>query len=95
MDRKNDEDALAAMPSVARNLDVRAAGNESLVHDPATGKVHVLNGVAARILGRCDGTTPLSRIVDEVAAATGADRDRVAGDVLQIYADFRDKGLLT
>ena len=79
----------------AAGLEVRAAAGESLVHDPATGKVHVLNAMAARVLGMCDGTTALSSIVDDLVAATGVERDRAAGDVLAVCSDFRTKGLVS
>ena len=82
-----------AAPRARPDLDVRAAGGETLVHDPVNGKVHVLNASAARILQRCDGTTTLATIVDEIVAATGAPRERVERDLARIYADFTAKGL--
>ena len=75
-------------------IEVRTAGDESLVHNPATGKIHVLNGTAAHILQRCDGATTLAAIVDDLAAATGASHDRIVADVVALCYDFREKGLV-
>ena len=86
---------LAAAPAARVDLDVRPAGDETLVHDPASGQVHVLNAMAARILTACDGRTPLARIVDDLVAATGAERERVAADVARICAEFREKRLVS
>lgn len=83
-----------ATPRARPDLDVRPAGGESLVHDPASGKVHVLNAMAARILQRCDGATALSTIAEEIVASTGAPRERVEIDVTRVCEDFRSKGLL-
>lgn len=50
-----------------------------------------LNESAAAIVKRCDGTKPVSTIVDELAKETGAD---VKDDVLAVLEDLRKKGLL-
>lgn len=86
---------LCAEPIAAPGLVIRAAGNESLVHDPATGQVHVLNATAARILQRCTGTVSLAQIVDELVTACGADRARVTRDVVSISSAFKALGLLS
>jgi PqqD family protein of HPr-rel-A system len=84
----------ALLPTARPELDVRPAGGETLVHDPTSGKVHVLNGLAARILARCDGTTSVAAVVDEIVAGTGAPRERVALDVTRLCDDFRALGLV-
>jgi coenzyme PQQ synthesis protein D (PqqD) len=86
---------LSVEPVAAPGLVIRAAGNESLVHDPATGQVHVLNGTAVRILQRCTGAVSLAQIVDELVTAGGADRARVAQDVVSICGAFKARGLLS
>jgi hypothetical protein len=43
------------MPQAVAGLETRAAGSEELVYDPPSGRVHVLNATAARVLARCDG----------------------------------------
>lgn len=83
------------MPRAAAGIDVRPAGSETLAYHPATGRVHVLNTFAARVLLRSDGATPLSTMIDDIVAVTGAERARVARDVVAIFADFRSKDLLS
>ena len=86
---------LAAIPLAAPGLIVRTAGDESLVHDPANGQVHVLNATAAWILQRCDGSASLAEIVDALALHSGVARERIARDVAAICATFRTRGLLS
>lgn len=87
--------SLDAMPRAAAGLEIRTAGGETLVHDPATGKVHVLNAMGARVLARCTGTTALSSVVEEIVGATGAERGRVAEDVIAVCEAFRSQGLIS
>lgn len=86
---------LDEMPQAVPGIDVRPAGLDTLAYDPATGRVHVLNAFAARVLLRSDGATPLSSMIDDIVSATGADRARVERDVIAIFADFRSKDLLS
>jgi hypothetical protein len=90
-----EEPSLERTPCATAGLDVRAAGSESLVHDPSTGKVHVLNATGARVLAGCNGSTTLASIVDQIVTTTGADRARVASDVLAVCEDFRAQGLIS
>jgi hypothetical protein len=85
---------LDAMPQRAPGLEVRSAGSEQLVQSSATGHVHVLNALAGLVLQRCDGATPLERIVDDIVATTEVDRARAERDVLSVCADFRAKALI-
>ena len=89
------QDGLDEMPRAAAGVDVRPAGAETLAYLPATGCVHVLNACAARVLLRSDGATTISSMVDDIVEITGADRERVARDVIAVFADFRMRGLLS
>jgi hypothetical protein len=89
-----EELSLERAPRATAGLEVRPAGSESLVHDPSTGKVHVLNAMGARVLAGCNGSTTLASIVDQIVTATGAERARVANDVLTVCEDFRVQGLI-
>lgn len=53
-----------------------------------------LNETAAAILALCDGTRELDAIVDELAARHGADRARVAVDVMTLLRDLHGRALL-
>jgi hypothetical protein len=92
----HDETALTLddTPARARNLEIRSAGSEQLVQNSATGQIHVLNALAGLILERCDGSTTLARIVDEIVAAKDIDRAAAARDVVTVCKDFRGKGLI-
>jgi Coenzyme PQQ synthesis protein D (PqqD) len=85
---------LDATPQRAPGLEIRSAGSEQLVQCSATGHVHVLNALAGLVLQRCDGATPLERIVDDIVAVADVDRARAERDVLSVCADFRAKALI-
>lgn len=86
---------LAAAPRSAPGLALRAAAGEVLVHDPATGRIHILNRTGARVLRACDGTRTLAAIVDDLVSETGAERSGVASDVLAVCDSFRSQGLIS
>jgi hypothetical protein len=81
-------------PTKSENLEIRKAGDEVLVHDPAHGKVHVLNATAGAILELCDGTRTPGEIAKSIADATGADVALVARDVDGILREFSSLHLL-
>ena len=81
-------------PKSIDNLEVRTAGNDVVVHDPAHGKVHVLNGTAAYVLQACDGKTSVDDIVTVLCDATGADRSLVSQDVQKILQGFASLNLI-
>jgi hypothetical protein len=81
-------------PTKSENLEVRKVGDEVLVHDPAHGKVHVLNATAGAILDLCDGSRSPGQIADSIAAATGADVAIVSRDVEDILREFSGLQLL-
>jgi PqqD family protein of HPr-rel-A system len=81
-------------PTKAENLEIRKVGDEVLVHDPALGKIHVLNATAGAILELCDGSRSSSEIVQSIAEATEADPEMVARDLAGILQEFSDLHLL-
>ncbi len=81
-------------PRQLAGLEVRAVGDEVLVHDPANGKVHVLNATAGKILDLCDGTRSPGEIAGAVAAETGADSQTVSRDVERVLGEFATLDLL-
>ncbi len=78
-----------------RDLSHRTVGQEILVRDPATGKVHFLNGTAALIWECCDGATTLEDCVSRLrqAYSVPADAD-LAADVRETLSGFRERGLV-
>jgi hypothetical protein len=94
MSMQTDDIDLLATPRIAPGLEIQAAAGEQLVHDAATGRIHVLNAAAGRVLARFDGTTSLAQIVEDLVTTTGVDADRAARDVVRVCADFRDQGLI-
>ena len=73
-----------------------------LVHNEAHGgwvllapeRVFKADAIAAEILKRCNGESTVTEIVDDLAAAYKAPRDRVLADVTALIGSLRDKRLL-
>jgi Coenzyme PQQ synthesis protein D (PqqD) len=81
-------------PRKVDDLEIRAVGEEVLVHHISAQKVHILNRTAGRILELCDGQRTPEDIVESICAATSADRATVGRDVDGILAEFAKLGLM-
>ena len=57
-------------------------------------RIFVLDEIALEIVKCCDGEAPVSAIVDDLSARSGAPRDTVAKDVVTLLQDFADKGVM-
>ena len=77
-----------ANPTKTQELEIRKVGDEVLVHDPALGKVHVLNATAGAVLEMCDGARSAEEIARSLSDATGADPAVVGRDVEAILREF-------
>ena len=58
-------------------------------------KVFMPDEIAVEILKRCNGSTTLRDIIDELAKTFEAERDMVATDVVTLLQDLADKGIIT
>lgn len=85
---------METFPRSTAGLEMRTAGRETIVHDPAHDRLHVLNGTAARILGMCDGSRSLEHIAHEISTEAGAPYDLVYADVQTIVTRFGELHLL-
>ena len=66
-------------------------GNELMIRDAGSSKVHVLNSTARAVFLRLDGATSLEVIAREVGAHYGRD---ILGDVLELASALEAKQLL-
>lgn len=69
-------------------------GQEAILHDRERGRVHVVNGSAARLWELCDGRATVDEIVVAFANSYGAPPDAVRSDVENVVATFRELGVL-
>jgi Coenzyme PQQ synthesis protein D (PqqD) len=81
-------------PRKADDLEIRAVGEEVLVHHVSAQKVHILNRTAGQILELCDGQRTPDEIVESICAATNADRATVKRDVDGMLSEFAKLGLV-
>lgn len=86
------------LPTVRADVVFRQVGDEWLLFDPATGRIHVLNLSAALIWASLDGTRTPDALADELRGAfsgTGAERSaEVAREVASALERFRSEGLV-
>ena len=92
----------AQTPAIASEARPRLPHGVRLVHNEAQGGLVLLapervfkpDAIAAEILKRCTGEATLAQIVDELAKAYSAPRERVLADVTALLRSLADKQLL-
>lgn len=68
-------------PKQCSHLNVQSVGDESLVLDLSSDRIHQLNATATWIFQRCDGQSSLAELSDELAEAYSIERDRAHTDL--------------
>jgi pyrroloquinoline quinone biosynthesis protein D len=89
-------------PAIAPNAHPRLPHGVRLVHNEAQGgwvllapeRVFKADAVAAEVLKRCTGDATLAAIVDDLAKAFSAPRERILTDVTTLLRGLADKRLL-
>lgn len=83
-----------AIPSLQQGVELRfdPADDAWTVSVPA--RVVRPDDIAIEVLKRCNGRTPISAIVDELAQAFSADPAQLAADVDVMLQDLIDQGML-
>jgi pyrroloquinoline quinone biosynthesis protein D len=92
-------DAPAAIPADARP---RLPRGVRLVHNEAQGgwvllapeRVFKADAIAAEVVRRCSGEATFAAIVDDLAQAFSAPRERIVADVTALLRGLADKRLL-
>ena len=84
-----------AYPKAVPGLALETVDADVIVHDPVHARVHVVNRTAAAVLQLCDGTRAPEQIADELAALTGAARERILRDLGPTLMTFADLQLVS
>jgi PqqD family protein of HPr-rel-A system len=86
----------AAGEAIVRRGDVslKRTGDEGLLLDERSGKVHVLNGTAAEVWELCSSSPTLDGLTAGLARAHALDAATVREDVERVVERFRELGLL-
>jgi pyrroloquinoline quinone biosynthesis protein D len=85
------EDAKPRLPRGVRLTHNEAQGGWVLL---APERIFKADAVAAEILKRCTGEATLAAIVDDLAAAFNAPRERILADVSKLLRGLAEKKLL-
>jgi len=83
-----------AIPSLPRGVELRFDPVEKAWTVSVPARVVMPDDIAIEILKRCDGRTPVSAIVDELAQAFSASPDQVAEDVDAMIQDLAEQGMV-
>jgi pyrroloquinoline quinone biosynthesis protein D len=84
-------DARPRLPRGVRLTHSEAQGGFVLL---APERIFKADAIAAEILKRCTGEATLAAIVDDLAAAFNAPRERIHADVVALLAGLAEKKLL-
>jgi pyrroloquinoline quinone biosynthesis protein D len=93
---------VAGGDTIAGNAKPRLPRGVRLTHNEAQGgwvllapeRVFKADAIAAEILKRCTGEATFATIVDDLAAAFSAPRDRIESDVSNLLSGLAEKKLL-
>ena len=89
------EHLLAQKPAVRELIEFRVLDDfSSVAVDPDSGQAHALTPVATAIFERCDGTTTVDQIVQDIVDIFECDGDQARGDVVAFIDELRERGLL-
>jgi PqqD family protein of HPr-rel-A system len=69
-------------------------GDELLVLDRETNRLHHLNPTASWIYRRCDGQSSVEALVDALSEQFAIERETVERDLLEALAQLRTLGLI-
>ncbi len=83
-----------AIPSLPRGVELRFDPAEKAWTVSVPARVVMPDDIAIEILKRCDGRTPVSAIVDDLAQAFSASPDQVAEDVDAMIQDLAEQGMV-
>ena|ERR1017187_109621 len=72
------------VPKRVDTLEEVPMGDEFILYDESSGKVHVLNKVATHIRGLADGTRSVGQIVDAIVETYAVDEATAEKDVKEI-----------
>ena len=86
----HDDSALLRNPQVV----LERVGNEAILYDRQSGRVHVVNGSAARLWDLVDGESTLDEVAARFAASYSMPVSVVRADVEELFVTFRDRSLL-
>jgi hypothetical protein len=79
------------MPARKTALELQDSGDDTLVHDRESRKIHVLNRSAAIVLRACDGRTPVETVVRALDPRAS---QSARADIQQVLTDFAALGLI-
>ena len=84
-----------AVPSLPQGVELRFDPAEKAWTVSVPARIVMPDDIAIEILKRCDGKTPISAIVDELAQAFSANPEQLALDVDAMLQNLAEQGMVT
>ena len=85
------EDSVPRLPRGVK-LQLNPARKQFTLQGPE--RVFLPDEIAVQVLQRINGEDTVASIVENLAAASSADRDEVARDVIELLGELQDKGMV-
>jgi hypothetical protein len=86
--------SLSSRPRRRTDLQLRVSGDETVLLDPSSDAVHVLNETALALWELCDGETSVEEMVEAAVGLFDAQQGRLEQDVLDALDAMTVRGLL-
>jgi hypothetical protein len=84
----------SGLPARKDGVWLREALGESVLFDPSSERVHLVNHSALAIWNLCDGETTPEEMIDAIVHISDLPDEVVAEDVGRILREFDDAGLI-
>ncbi len=83
-----------AVPTLPQGVELRFDPAEKAWTVSVPARVVMPDDITIELLKRCDGKTPISTIVDDLAQAFSANPGQLASDIDTMLQDLTDQGLI-
>jgi len=81
-------------PVKKADIHARRLGEEWILYDSESEKVHIINKTAELVWRFCDGNHDVASIKDQMQDIFNASESRIEGDVQNILEEFKQIGIL-
>src|SRR5690242_15028985 len=89
------EEKTQLVPSTCPGLSVNEAGEVSIVLQPQSGHIFVVNTIAKRIIELCDGQRTVGEIVEILFQEFDAPKTRIIEDLDRFFTKASEKGVVS
>lgn len=81
-------------PVLVEHVTAVPVGDELVLHEAGSGRLHLLDRMAAAVVGLFDGNRTLAEVIDAVTAVFDGRPERISDDIHGLVSDLQGRGVL-